>query len=83
MDQLVVLNPRSAHTGAMYSAKQLFIMPVGRKAIRKAATRMPQPLNCFFSIVFFSFSFFAGVCSAIFMYARPAQKPFFRLSSTS
>jgi hypothetical protein len=49
-DQEPVEKPRSVQTGFMYSAKQLFRTAVGMKDMMNAATRMPQPLNCFFSI---------------------------------
>ena len=51
MDQLELLNPRSAQTGFMYNAKQLFIIAVGMKDIRNAATSTPQPENFFFSAI--------------------------------
>ena len=47
IDQLVVLNPRFSHTGAIYSEKQLLMIPVGINDMIKAAAKTPQPLNFF------------------------------------
>ena len=54
IDQLVVLKPRSAQTGAMNREKQLLIMAVGINDRMNAATSTPQPLNFLVSIVLVS-----------------------------
>lgn len=41
-DQLVTLNPRFSQTGAMYSEKQLPMIPVGINDRMKAAARTPS-----------------------------------------